>query len=250
MLTVIAMQEDAKKYKGAVTYWNEQLMPLCGFGGRTRLVLARDKSIASGWLHYEAGARSKPGKYWTTIPVQYEDLPDGAMDESSCTFYRTEMGQNEDVIPSQNGTQTRTESGRNTCAIQDGIPAPSLPIPIPNPDPKYIHVCFGEWYEVYPRKVAKDDAEKKFAKALSAIATKRRLTLPEAAAWLIERTMQFAESDKAKGEFCPHPATWLNQGRYNDDPKEWVKRGSRNGKLSYGDGQVNPNEPRKPIGKL
>ena len=31
----------------------------------------------------------------------------------------------------------------------------------------------------------------------------------------------FAKSPKAKGEYCPHPTTWLNSGCWEDDPKEW-----------------------------
>lgn len=131
MLTVIVHQEDAKKYKGPVSYWNEQLMPLCGFGGRTRLVLARSKAIEAGWLHYEAGGKGRPGLYWTLIPDQYADIPDSPMDEESDQFCRTEIGR-------QIGRQlecrpeTGRKLGRQTDGNQDGKPAPSLPYPIPN----------------------------------------------------------------------------------------------------------------------
>lgn len=145
LLTVIAHQEDVKRYKGPVTYWNEQLMPLCGFGGRSRLVLARDKAVEAGWLHYEPGTKGKPGLYWTTIPEHFAETPDAPMDESSDEFCRTEIGRQTDdngkcrpESGHQVGRQTdgiRTANGRNPDGNQDGKPATFLPVPIPSPVP-------------------------------------------------------------------------------------------------------------------
>lgn len=149
LLTVVAHQEDVKRYRGPVTYWNEQLMPLCGFGGRSRLVLARDKAVEAGWLHYEAGTKGKPGTYWTTIPAHFAETPDAPMDESSDEFCRTEIGRqtttpvkdSKECRPEsghQVGRQTdgiRTANGRNPDGNQDGKPAPFLPVPIPSPNP-------------------------------------------------------------------------------------------------------------------
>lgn len=76
VVTAIAHAEDAKRYSGAVSYWNEQLIPILGFGSWGQLDRARKKAIAGGWLHYEEGGKGKVGKYWTTVPEQLLDAPD------------------------------------------------------------------------------------------------------------------------------------------------------------------------------
>ncbi|MBI1314497.1 hypothetical protein GC176_24660 [bacterium] len=114
LLTVIAHQEDAKRYSGPVTYWNEQLMPLCGFRSKGRLNRARQSAVESGWLHYETGGRTQPGRYWCLVPTGYEQLPDGPCDESEPVQNRT-----------ANGTHAEPTRNRNG--------APSTLFPIPNP---------------------------------------------------------------------------------------------------------------------
>ena len=65
----------------------------------------------------------------------------------------------------------------------------------------------------FVREVSKKQAEKAFAKAVPAL-----IALPS----LMEKTRTFAASwkDKPRDElkYCPHPATWLNDARYNDEP--------------------------------
>lgn len=260
MLTVVAHQEDAKRYKGGVTYWNEQLMPLCGFGGRTRLVLARDKAVRAGWLHYEPGKKARPGIYWTIIPPQYEDLPDTPMDESSDDFIRTEIERQRAASRTESGQNNgdcRPESGRivgrNPDGNQDGIRTESrtanlhLPnlSPIPTPIPiKYIPARFPEWWQIYPRKDSKAEAEKKYPKAVKAIAAKQKIPDEQAEDWLLEITRLFASSDVGRsGRFCPHGSTWLNQERFNDPPESWNDRGS-NGK--HDTSRVGPGQRWKP----
>lgn len=70
---------------------------------------------------------------------------------------------------------------------------------------------FEEWYKAYPRKVGKGAAFKAFLKAIKEI--------PFAA--LYEHTKQFAQSQLGNGEYCPHPSTWLNGRRWEDDHAEW-----------------------------
>lgn len=85
---------------------------------------------------------------------------------------------------------------------------------------------FLTWYEAYPKHCAKGFAQKSYPAAIEDIvrtASDRGITPESAAAWLLERTKLFATSDKGKsGQFCPGPAVWLNQKRYDDDPKTWV----------------------------
>lgn len=70
---------------------------------------------------------------------------------------------------------------------------------------------FSEFWAVYPRKVAKPVALKAFRAAI-ATATLADL-LAGVERW--SRSRQWAKDD---GQYIPHPATWLNQRRWEDRP--------------------------------
>ena len=71
-------------------------------------------------------------------------------------------------------------------------------------------------YAAYPRKVGKAAALRAIERAI------KRIPKTDAAEWLMARTKEFAASPAGKkGIYTPHPATWFNQGRYDDDPREW-----------------------------
>ena len=69
-------------------------------------------------------------------------------------------------------------------------------------------------YQAYPVHVQKQAAMKAIAKVL-----KNGKPFDE----LLATVKKFARSKKGRGEFCPYPATWFNQGRYEDDPAMWEK---------------------------
>lgn len=67
-------------------------------------------------------------------------------------------------------------------------------------------------YQAYPRKVGKPAALRAIRKAMQKFD-------PE---WLLEQTKAYAECRNGEPErFTPHPATWFNQERFNDDPSVW-----------------------------
>lgn len=72
-------------------------------------------------------------------------------------------------------------------------------------------------YGVYPRKVGKPAAIRAIAKAIQ-----RDGYDP-----VIDAARKFAVCWEGRKdmEFCPHPATWFNQSRYNDDPSTWRRNG-------------------------
>lgn len=74
LLMVIAHQEDAAGYRGAVTWWNDQLKPLIGVKTDHALIRTRNKAIEAGWLHYEPGGKGVAGRYWVTVPASFRDL--------------------------------------------------------------------------------------------------------------------------------------------------------------------------------
>lgn len=79
-------------------------------------------------------------------------------------------------------------------------------------------------YAAYPRKVGKQAAIKAI---VSAIARMRESGVDDPALHLLERAKRYAASKAGRtppaGEtdYRPHPATWFNAGRYDDDPGEW-----------------------------
>ena len=82
-------------------------------------------------------------------------------------------------------------------------------------------------YELYPRKVGREDALVKISLAL------RKHEI----GYLMDKTNQFALAVASwpssyryyqdGGDRCPNPATWFHQGRYEDDPKTWHRSGAR-----------------------
>lgn len=82
--------------------------------------------------------------------------------------------------------------------------------------------AFVEFWSAYPRKVGKRAALKAWVKACDAVAADRDIDLVDARALVLEKCILFSKSEKGQsGKFCPYPTTWLNQGRYDDDPVEW-----------------------------
>jgi len=71
-------------------------------------------------------------------------------------------------------------------------------------------ISFDEFWEIYPRKVGKLDAEKAYTKALTK-ATVDRIRIG------VEK---FAANCGSDPKFVPHPATWLNAGRWDDERQE------------------------------
>jgi hypothetical protein len=67
-------------------------------------------------------------------------------------------------------------------------------------------------YAAYPRKVAKPEALRAIGKAAKKVGF----------ADLLAKTRAFAAAvEFVEPQFIPHPATWFNQERYNDDPATW-----------------------------
>ena len=98
------------------------------------------------------------------------------------------------------------------------------PEPYSKSNKKFSHTEIDNIYKAYPRHTAPVAAKKAIEKAL----LKSGLNYDT----MMERVKKFAQSKKGRGEFCPHPATWFNQGRYDDDPAEWDKEYKKDGYMS------------------
>lgn len=84
---------------------------------------------------------------------------------------------------------------------------PPLEIAPPSDAPDEYPSDFEEFWKVYPRREGKGAAFKAW----------KKLKLPQK-----RRAWQIAKRDaaelKSRGQYCPLPATWLNQARFDDDP--------------------------------
>jgi hypothetical protein len=72
-------------------------------------------------------------------------------------------------------------------------------------------------YQEYPRKVSKPEAIAAIKKALKTNSAEK----------LLEKVKAYASAiGWQERQFIPHPATWFNKKRWEDDPAEWVQPSS------------------------
>lgn len=77
---------------------------------------------------------------------------------------------------------------------------------------------FAEFWEAYPKKVGKDAAWRSW---------QRRRPDAELLAVMIAKIQEHKRSEqwvKDAGQYIPHPSTWLNQGRWMDEPPTRARR--------------------------
>lgn len=73
---------------------------------------------------------------------------------------------------------------------------------------------FDRFWLAYPCRAGKGVALKAWEKAKA----------KADAETIIQAAAEFAASPKGRGEFVPHPATWLNQERWLDDRSAWGEK--------------------------
>ena len=112
---------------------------------------------------------------------------------------------------------TSIDTSENTLSFSssdegtnDGAKTPSMV------QKEYDQAVFDRFWSVYPRKVAKGDARKAFNKVIK--------TVPLHV--LIDSVEKHKKSEQWKDpKFIPHPATWLNGERWEDDVTKPVAQG-------------------------
>ena len=93
-------------------------------------------------------------------------------------------------IQSESNPNPNTESERATAQEREAV--------------------FTEFWKAYPKKVGKGEAHKAFVKVPKSAWTK---LIPA-----VEQQKQSQQWQKDDGRYIPNPATWLNQGRWDDEP--------------------------------
>ncbi|MBQ6177703.1 MAG: hypothetical protein IJK29_10940 [Bacteroidales bacterium] len=79
--------------------------------------------------------------------------------------------------------------------------------------------AFNRFWSVYPKKVGKKDAWRAFLKAMNEKGGGQGSARPTADAMIeaVERQKRSEQWTKEGGRYIPNPATWLNQGRWEDE---------------------------------
>lgn len=92
------------------------------------------------------------------------------------------------------------------------------------PEPKAVEVAerdpFDAFWEMYPRRIGKLAARKAFDKAAKDVGAPTVLR----GAWDFHQ--HWKGQPKSRMKFIPHPATWLNQGRWDDELDAEVEHSS------------------------
>lgn len=72
-----------------------------------------------------------------------------------------------------------------------------------------LNACFEEFWEVYPRKVARVAAKASYGRAV-------RRAKPET---ILAAAARYRDDPNRTAQYTAHPTTWLNQGRWDDEPQ-------------------------------
>ena len=138
---------------------------------------------------------------------------------------------------------TADDSNSQTSAVncaRNPIQAESNTNPNPNPNPNPTTGVsddytddFELFWNVYPKKVGKKDAFNAFKKAKQPV---------QLLIHAVQEQMQSSQWQKEDGRYIPNPATWLNQGRWDDTlPKPKVGERDSDGYYTLSDGTKTSN---------
>lgn len=193
-------------------YWKEPLfIPVSTLMtssklGRGTVYRSRDHLRELGLIEYEQRKGNQSASYHLNSVASLTETQAAVEDE----FVSHSGTQNDDVCPtlehiaSHSGTIYRHKDIKDT----------------PYSPPKG-EGLFDEFWKAYPRKVGKDAARKAFAKRKP---TRELLDQMLAA---IEKQKKGDQWQRERGKYIPHPTTWLNQGRWEDEVEESTPRDTR-----------------------
>jgi hypothetical protein len=107
--------------------------------------------------------------------------------------------------PLEPGQSPEQDGGNPADSLIPDSLIPDSPLPPKGAD------LFDEFWAAYPRKAGKDAARKAFSR--------RKVTRSVLAEMLgaIEAQKSSAQWTRDGGQFIPHPSTWLNEGRWQDE---------------------------------
>lgn len=171
---------------------------------RIASILGVHKTIASRVIKHVFTRWIFEHDHWTN--KRLEETRQKALNYSASRSYCGKHGGR----PAQNGKPYGKHMGKHT----ESPPISVLRSPSPTPDQKQRERedLFDRFWKAYPRKVGKGNARKQFDRANVNEALLTRML--SALDWQ-SRSAQWTRDG---GKFIPHPATWLHQLRWEDEP--------------------------------
>lgn len=183
-----------------------------GVGGRqvARYIKELSQCGLLGYVKNKFGASNRYIFLWHRW-MQEED----EADSQSRHICHDRNGSNVDINVASIQTDMSVLEAPSIYTLKDSVQKTHVPQVLS--DKERLEKESTEIYQVYPRKEARPAALKAIAKALK--------TVPFSE--LLAKTKLFAEAwtgaPKADLVYCPHPATWFNNERYNGDPELWKR---------------------------
>lgn len=154
-----------------------------------------------------------PGKWWILkfIPFQYGELSEMCKPHKAVLDMLKKHGV---PIPLLKGSVTLQDKDKD----KDGGSAEGgLAVAVRVPSAVELA---EEIYQLYPLKVGKPKAMESILRSIKKFPSD----------WLRERVIAYAQTVSGTDTLLPHPATWFNQERFNDEPSTWVRQSvERNG---------------------
>jgi len=129
-------------------------------------------------------------------------------------------------------SESESESGSYSESKSDVDSPNGESIPSKSPKGTYPK-SFEAFWALYPLKVGKEAALRAWTRAGERL-RKSGFSSQEAVGRMFLAVEEFARSPVGRGDFCPHPSVWLNQGRYDDDRSAWQKSGEHHARKSQG----------------
>jgi hypothetical protein len=140
-----------------------------------------------------------------------------------CVLVKMNGGQSAHPRPNNGGQNEPARGSKNDFTGVSGQ-TPNRPLePSLIKIPVIDEIDFDRFWQAYPVRTGKKAAERAFVKAVEGGTNPTRL---------IEAAIRFAKDPNRVDQFTPYPATWLNQGRWEDEPlpdrpegksvKKWV----------------------------
>ena len=192
-------------------------------------ILATLSGLGEGWLKGGSSALQPCFPKHPTIPgrvanprlLEVKKARDEWVERSRQGGVKSGETRRQQAEGQSKGTSENGEGHLNTPSSSPSPSSSSRPAPKKKPTPPD-GGAFGLFWDAVPNKVGKGAARKAYKQAIKRMSA---LGSPEdARAHLLDRMTAFAATPKAKGQYCPHPATWLNQDRYDDDPAMWQEQ--------------------------
>ena len=167
----------------------------------------KNKTLASSFNCTENHI-SKMISHLIDIGLVYQSKFDGRL-----RYLKTRLIKNDYADYDQSKTSTQTNQKNKNSIIKNDYSLYNIEESTKKNNIEDNNNCVAEEiYNLYPRKVSKK---------MALIAIEKALKKYDAE-FIKNKTMMYAELSSWKSkEYIPHPSTWFNQERFNDNPEEW-----------------------------